>query len=214
MEKIFATILVMCIVAAARSQTDAYTKYKFHFKTGDTGEHTRAEESNATGHVSGMYSYLDPNGILRVVRYSAAPGIGYQAFGEGIPQIGSASLEEHKPDTRSLPKFKSEPETSKENISIVPQVKDNEISNAEGSPTQDLLSSASVFQNSTTTESNVPESSTEPSSMSSVDHSKILPILFPFGAYRSLLVPSRSVLYTIPHALTYNMIAPSYPFVL
>ncbi|GIY88802.1 hypothetical protein CEXT_438661 [Caerostris extrusa] len=47
-----------------------------------------------------MYSYLDPNGILRVVRYNAAPGTGYQAFGEGIPQIGSASLEEHKPDSR------------------------------------------------------------------------------------------------------------------
>ncbi|KAF8783490.1 Adult-specific rigid cuticular protein 12.4 like protein [Argiope bruennichi] len=72
---------------------EMFSKYKFHFKTGDTGEHTRTEESDETGRVIGMYSYKDPSGVLRTVRYRADPDLGYQAYGEGFPQFGDVPLE-------------------------------------------------------------------------------------------------------------------------
>jgi len=54
--------------------------YNFGYATGDAGGHSRVESGNG-GTVSGSYSYVDPNGDLRTVQYSAGPG-GYQASGD------------------------------------------------------------------------------------------------------------------------------------
>ncbi|XP_035214130.1 adult-specific rigid cuticular protein 11.9-like [Stegodyphus dumicola] len=54
--------------------------YNFGYATGDAGGHSRVESGTA-GNVAGSYSYVDPNGDLRTVQYTAGPG-GYQASGD------------------------------------------------------------------------------------------------------------------------------------
>ncbi|XP_054710042.1 adult-specific rigid cuticular protein 11.9-like [Uloborus diversus] len=54
--------------------------YNFGYATGDAGGHSRAE-SGSGGTVQGSYSYVDPNGDLRTVQYTAGPG-GYHASGD------------------------------------------------------------------------------------------------------------------------------------
>ncbi|XP_076315341.1 uncharacterized protein LOC143227875 [Tachypleus tridentatus] len=48
-------------------------KGTFMYATGDEGKHTRDETRESDGSVTGMYSYIDPNGNLRQVRYRAGP---------------------------------------------------------------------------------------------------------------------------------------------
>ncbi|MCF6818976.1 chitin-binding domain-containing protein, partial [Corynebacterium parakroppenstedtii] len=54
--------------------------YNFGYATGDAGGHSRVESGSA-GAVSGSYSYVDPNGDLRTVQYTAGPQ-GFQASGD------------------------------------------------------------------------------------------------------------------------------------
>lgn len=54
--------------------------YNFGYATGDAGGHSRVESGNG-GTVSGSYSYVDPNGDLRTVQYTAGPQ-GFQAAGD------------------------------------------------------------------------------------------------------------------------------------
>lgn len=89
------SLITACLLNAVCSQINedlSYTKYKFGFENADTGHHTRLEESDAAGHVSGMYSFVDPNGVLRTVRYNSAPGVGYQAYGDGMTRFGPETM--------------------------------------------------------------------------------------------------------------------------
>lgn len=93
--QIVVSFLIACLLNVVCSQINedlSYTKYRFGFENADPGHHTRLEESDAAGHVSGMYSYVDPNGVLRTVRYNSAPGIGYQVYGDGITRFGSETM--------------------------------------------------------------------------------------------------------------------------
>ncbi|GFT79430.1 hypothetical protein NPIL_497261 [Nephila pilipes] len=82
--------ITLCLLAAARSEKDAdnfYNGYQFRFHTGDVGNHSKIKESRPSGYVTGLYSYSNPNSVPRTVPYNSAPEIGYQAFGEGLPQL-------------------------------------------------------------------------------------------------------------------------------
>ncbi|XP_076372010.1 adult-specific rigid cuticular protein 11.9-like [Tachypleus tridentatus] len=54
---------------------------KFMYKTGDEGDHAREEQIGTDGTIQGKYSYIDPNGNLREVRYTAGPG-GFKPEGD------------------------------------------------------------------------------------------------------------------------------------
>jgi hypothetical protein len=45
---------------------------------------SRAEQGNADGTVSGSYSYVDANGVLQTVQYTAGPD-GFRATGNHLP---------------------------------------------------------------------------------------------------------------------------------
>ncbi|XP_077541772.1 uncharacterized protein LOC144153890 [Haemaphysalis longicornis] len=56
--------------------------YRFGFDTADPyNPQTRYEEKDASGHVRGSYSFLDPKGRLQVVRYEADPKGGFRVKG-------------------------------------------------------------------------------------------------------------------------------------
>lgn len=46
-------------------------EYEFSFKTGDVGDHRREETRDTFGTVIGKYSYVDPFGHRREMRYRA-----------------------------------------------------------------------------------------------------------------------------------------------
>lgn len=52
------------------------------FNIEDNVYHRRKEESVAKGHVTGEYSYMDPEGIIRVIKYNSTPETGFQAYGD------------------------------------------------------------------------------------------------------------------------------------
>ncbi|XP_013789437.1 adult-specific rigid cuticular protein 11.9-like, partial [Limulus polyphemus] len=54
---------------------------KFLYKTGDAGDHSREEQISSDGTVKGKYSYIDPNGEVREVRYTAGVG-GFKPEGD------------------------------------------------------------------------------------------------------------------------------------
>lgn len=67
-----------------------YPGYSFKFNIEDKGSHAREEESSFEGHVTGKYSYVDPNGNLRVIRYNSTPENGFVAYGDtGVPLLKS-----------------------------------------------------------------------------------------------------------------------------
>lgn len=45
---------------------------------------SRVEQGNADGTVSGSYSYIDANGVLQTVQYTAGPD-GFRATGNNLP---------------------------------------------------------------------------------------------------------------------------------
>lgn len=54
--------------------------YNFHYSAGDAGGHRRSESGHGDT-VSGSYSYVDPNGNLRSVSYTAGPD-GFKPSGD------------------------------------------------------------------------------------------------------------------------------------
>ncbi|RWS31294.1 cuticle protein 6-like protein [Leptotrombidium deliense] len=55
--------------------------YKFGFQTGDEcNPLSRHEARSRDGVVKGHYSYVDPKGVLRVVRYEAHPKYGFRVL--------------------------------------------------------------------------------------------------------------------------------------
>ncbi|GIY75907.1 adult-specific rigid cuticular protein 11.9 [Caerostris darwini] len=54
--------------------------YNFHYAAGDAGGHRRVESGHGSS-VSGSYSYIDPNGHLRSVSYTAGPD-GFKPSGD------------------------------------------------------------------------------------------------------------------------------------
>ncbi|GFT86261.1 uncharacterized protein NPIL_540091 [Nephila pilipes] len=215
METIFVSILVACLVMLTSCESDSnnmYPKYKFQFKTGDDGDHTRAEESDTTGRVTGMYSYLDPNGILRTIRYNAAPGTGYQAYGDGILQIGSDitnsvdsnSIFSRNNETNVVDDLKSSNDTVQQDIES-----QTSESVATESPAAEVSSEA--HNDSENESKSAPGNSSDDSSTSfNINRNRIVPLIFPYGPYHPILIRSGSVLHAIPHAFTYNLVAPRY----
>lgn len=86
-------IISLVFVAQSLSQflpRPEYPGYSFKFNIEDKGSHAREEESSTEGHVTGKYSYVDPNGNLRVIRYNSTPENGFLAYGDiGVPLIKS-----------------------------------------------------------------------------------------------------------------------------
>ncbi|GFT27398.1 uncharacterized protein TNCV_1275251 [Trichonephila clavipes] len=206
-----------------------FPKYKFQFKTGDDGDHTRAEESDTTGQVTGMYSYVDPNGILRTIRYKAAPGTGYQAYGEGILQIGSdftthnswdgTYILGHNNESDAQDETKSSNDTVQQDIE--PQASEKIAAETFEEPVEELpageLPSVSlVALNDTMNElkSASGNSSDDSSTSFYVNQNRNIPLIFPYGPYHPIFIHSGSDLRTIPHAFTYNLLAPRYQFIL
>ncbi|XP_023210457.1 adult-specific rigid cuticular protein 11.9-like [Centruroides sculpturatus] len=70
MKFIILSALVVCAFATDAHLSSDGINYNFGYKTGDAGLHTRSESGTA-GAVSGQYSYVDPNGHLRQVTYTA-----------------------------------------------------------------------------------------------------------------------------------------------
>ncbi|GFQ74406.1 uncharacterized protein TNCT_186741 [Trichonephila clavata] len=236
MKMILISALLACMVMLTSCEYDSiniFPKYKFQFKTGDDGDHTRAEESDTTGQVTGMYSYVDPNGILRTIRYKAAPGTGYQAFGEGILQIGSDFTTHnswdgnyvlsHNNESDAQDESKSSNDTFQQEIEpqasekIAAETVDESIEElpVEGLPVEELPS-ISLAQNDTLNElkSASRNSSDDASTSFHVNHNRNVPLLFPYGPYHPIFIHPGSVLHTIPQAFTYNLLAPRYQFIL
>ena len=74
------------------ASSNVYPGYNFKFNIQDKGYHTREEESSIEGHVTGKYSYMDPNGNLRVIRYNSTPENGFVAYGD----TGAVLLKGHE----------------------------------------------------------------------------------------------------------------------
>ncbi|GFR18486.1 adult-specific rigid cuticular protein 11.9 [Trichonephila clavata] len=72
--------LASTAMAANMGMNIAGGAYNFGYATGDVGGHSRVESGSGNS-VSGSYSYVDPNGDLRTVQYTAGPG-GFQASGD------------------------------------------------------------------------------------------------------------------------------------
>ncbi|PRD23187.1 UNVERIFIED_CONTAM: Adult-specific rigid cuticular protein 11.9 [Trichonephila clavipes] len=72
--------LASTAMAANMGMNIAGGAYNFGYATGDAGGHSRVESGSGNS-VSGSYSYVDPNGDLRTVQYTAGPG-GFQASGD------------------------------------------------------------------------------------------------------------------------------------
>lgn len=70
MKFIILSALVVCAFATDVQLSSDGINYNFGYRTGDAGLHTRSESGTA-GAVSGQYSYVDPNGNLRQVSYTA-----------------------------------------------------------------------------------------------------------------------------------------------
>ncbi|GBO19942.1 hypothetical protein AVEN_246482-1 [Araneus ventricosus] len=224
MEKILFSVLMAYLVVAAVSESslkEVFSKYKFHYKTGDSGEHTRTEESDESGRVIGMYSYKDPNGVLRTVRYNAAPELGYQAYGEGFPQFGNAPFgyytngnPTYLPATQLNAEDKSN-ETFPEDY----EAQASEVSTVTESPIDGITSTTpaprilSEIESESSTE--VMESSTEPSTVSpDTNNNRLVPVLLPYGSFHKILIHSGHFYYPVPHALAYSLVAPNYQMVL
>ncbi|XP_076365412.1 uncharacterized protein LOC143254321 [Tachypleus tridentatus] len=82
----FLFVLPLCVAACMAEMLLNFDAEKgnFMYSTGDEGAHTRDEmRSGAT--VSGKYSYIDANGDLREVRYTAGP--------EGFKPEGDISVD-------------------------------------------------------------------------------------------------------------------------
>ncbi|KAL7640968.1 UNVERIFIED_CONTAM: hypothetical protein RMT77_008105 [Armadillidium vulgare] len=69
----------------ASERSDA--SYGFRF---DSADHSRNEQSDSDGTVTGSYSYVDENGVRRSFTYRAGKGIGFVIEGDGLTQdVGS-----------------------------------------------------------------------------------------------------------------------------
>lgn len=67
-------------MAAEIGVNHAGDAYNFHYSAGDAGGHQRTESGHGDT-VSGSYSYVDPNGNLRSVSYTAGPD-GFKPSGD------------------------------------------------------------------------------------------------------------------------------------
>lgn len=63
-------LLFAVAMSAEIGVNHAGSAYNFHYSAGDAGGHQRTESGNGES-VSGSYSYVDPNGNLRTVSYTA-----------------------------------------------------------------------------------------------------------------------------------------------
>ncbi|GFQ70654.1 adult-specific rigid cuticular protein 12.6 [Trichonephila clavata] len=80
MKFIVLSLLFAVAMSAEVGMNQAGDAYNFHYAAGDAGGHRR-DESGHGGTVSGSYSYIDPNGHLRTVSYTAGPD-GFKATGD------------------------------------------------------------------------------------------------------------------------------------
>ncbi|XP_076315332.1 uncharacterized protein LOC143227865 [Tachypleus tridentatus] len=98
-------------------------KGTFMYATGDEGKHTRDETWESDGSVTGMYSYMDPNGNLRQVRYRAGPK-GFKPEGDiGVDKKTSEEAAKITAMAPKAPKTPTVPETPKVlETPIVPKV--------------------------------------------------------------------------------------------
>ncbi|KFM69565.1 Adult-specific rigid cuticular protein 12.6, partial [Stegodyphus mimosarum] len=81
MRFIIATLLLASSAMAANMGMSVHGgAYNFGYATGDAGGHSRVE-SGAGGNVAGSYSYVDANGDMRTVQYTAGPE-GFKAYGD------------------------------------------------------------------------------------------------------------------------------------
>ncbi|XP_022253086.1 adult-specific rigid cuticular protein 11.9-like [Limulus polyphemus] len=71
----FLAVLPLCFAACMAEMLLNFDAEKgnFMYSTGDEGAHAR-EETRSGGTVTGKYSYIDANGDMREVRYTAGPG--------------------------------------------------------------------------------------------------------------------------------------------
>lgn len=67
-------------MAAEIGVNHAGEAYNFHYSAGDAGGHQRTESGHGDK-VSGSYSYIDPNGNVRTVSYTAGPD-GFKPSGD------------------------------------------------------------------------------------------------------------------------------------
>ncbi|XP_022247189.1 uncharacterized protein LOC111086873 [Limulus polyphemus] len=98
-------------------------KGTFMYATGDEGKHTRDETRESDGSVTGMYSYMDPNGNLREVRYRAGTK-GFQPEGDiSVDKKTSVEAARLAAMAPKAPKMPAVPETPKVvETPIVPKV--------------------------------------------------------------------------------------------
>ncbi|KFM62182.1 Adult-specific rigid cuticular protein 12.6, partial [Stegodyphus mimosarum] len=73
-------LLFAAAMSAEIGVNHAGDSYNFHYAAGDAGGHQRSESGHG-GSVSGSYSYIDPNGHLRSVSYTAGPD-GFKPSGD------------------------------------------------------------------------------------------------------------------------------------
>ncbi|GIX95527.1 adult-specific rigid cuticular protein 11.9 [Caerostris darwini] len=74
------SLLFAVAMSAEMGMNQAGDSYNFHYAAGDAGAHQRAESGHGST-VSGSYSYIDPNGNLRSVSYTAGPD-GFKPTGD------------------------------------------------------------------------------------------------------------------------------------
>lgn len=73
-------LLFAVAMAAEIGVNHAGEAYNFHYSAGDAGGHQRTESGHGDK-VSGSYSYIDPNGNVRTVSYTAGPD-GFKPSGD------------------------------------------------------------------------------------------------------------------------------------
>ncbi|XP_054708840.1 adult-specific rigid cuticular protein 11.9-like [Uloborus diversus] len=74
------SLLFGVAMCAEIGMNQAGDSYNFHYAAGDAGGHRRAESGHGKT-VTGSYSYVDPNGHLRTVSYTAGPD-GFKPSGD------------------------------------------------------------------------------------------------------------------------------------
>ncbi|KAG8177855.1 hypothetical protein JTE90_027121 [Oedothorax gibbosus] len=80
MKFVILSLFFAMAMSAEIGMNQAGDSYNFHYAAGDEGGHRRAESGHG-GSVSGSYSYVDPNGNLRSVHYTAGPD-GFKPTGD------------------------------------------------------------------------------------------------------------------------------------
>ncbi|XP_063903553.1 cuticle protein 6-like [Zophobas morio] len=92
--KLFLVAAILIAAAAAKPTGDQHVavtqdtagNYKLAL---NLDGHSRVEHGNADGTVSGSYSYVDPNGVLQTVEYTAGVD-GFRVTGNNLPVAPAA----------------------------------------------------------------------------------------------------------------------------